>query len=297
MTERVDQQNCIKFCFKLGHLTVETIRMIKKAFKDDSAGEVQIKFWYQHFKNGWESVESDPCSGRPATSRTPENVEHMQAAINENRRLTVRELEEDLGITQTIVSEILTKDLGKKCLAVKFVPWLPSQEQKEFCAEGAEDLLETTNIDTDFLQMVITGDEVWVYGYDPETKAQSSQWKLPVSPCTKKAQQSWSNVKAMLTVVGSLPAEGCNKKKMAVLGKWWLAVSSQQCTCPFFSSHAGFFGKTSHHPGLSVPLQPRFGSLQHLASWKAKIAIEREEICECDSHTVHKVSQWRLTAD
>ena len=36
-----------------------------------------------------------------------------------------------------------------------------------------------------------------------------------------------------------------------------------------------FFGKTSHHPGLSSPLQPRFGSLRLLAFPKAKIAIER----------------------
>ena len=30
---------------------------------------------------------------------------------------------------------------------------------------------------------------------------------------------------------------------------------------------------------------------------KIKIAIEREEICEWDSHTVHKLSQRRLTAN
>jgi hypothetical protein len=35
------------------------------------------------------------------------------------------------------------------------------------------------------------------------------------------------------------------------------------------------------------PLQPRFGSLQLLAFPKAKIAIEKEEICECDGHTVN----------
>jgi len=72
---------------------------------------------------------------------------------------------------------------------------------------------------------------------------------------------------------------------------------SQQCAFPFYSSHASFFGKASHHPGLSAPIQPRFGSLQLLAFPKAKITVEREEICECDGHTVHKVSQWRLTAD
>jgi hypothetical protein len=41
-----------------------------------------------------------------------------------------------------------------------------------------------------------------------------------------------------------------------------------------------FFGKTSHHPGVSAPLQSRFGSLQLLPFPKAKIDIEREEICE-----------------
>jgi hypothetical protein len=57
------------------------------------------------------------------------------------------------------------------------------------------------------------------------------------------------------------------------------------------------FGKASHHPGLSAPLQPRFGSLRLLAFPKAKIAVESEEICECGGHTVHKLSQRLLTAD
>jgi len=46
----------------------------------------------------------------------------------------------------------LTEDLGKKCLVAKFVPWLQPEEQKEFCAEGAEYLLETTNNEPDFLK-------------------------------------------------------------------------------------------------------------------------------------------------
>jgi len=95
--------------------------MIKKAFGDDSMSEAQIKFWYRHFKNGQESFESDQRSGRPSTSRIPEYVERVRAAINENRRLTVRELEEDLGIPRTTVSQILTEDLGKKRVAAKFL--------------------------------------------------------------------------------------------------------------------------------------------------------------------------------
>ena len=75
-----------------------------------------------------------------------------------------------------------------------------SQEQKVFCAEVTQNLLETANRDPDFPKKVITGDESWIYGYDPETKAQSSQWKSPESPRPKKARQSRSIVKVMLTV-------------------------------------------------------------------------------------------------
>jgi len=74
------------------------------------------------------------------------------------------------------------------------------------------------------------------------------------------------------------------------------SASSRQCACPFYSSHASFFGKASHHSGLSAPLQPIVVSLRLLAFPKVKIAVEMEEICECDVHTVHKLSQRRLTA-
>ena len=68
----------------------------------------QIKVWHKCFEDGRESVERDPCFERPATSRTPENDECAWAAINKDQRLIVRELEADLGIPKTTVSEVLT---------------------------------------------------------------------------------------------------------------------------------------------------------------------------------------------
>ena len=63
--------------------------MTQKAFGDDAMSAAQIKLWHKCFKDGQKSVESDPHSGRPATSGTLENVEHIWAAINKDRRLTV----------------------------------------------------------------------------------------------------------------------------------------------------------------------------------------------------------------
>ena len=60
---------------------------------------------------------------------------------------------------------------GMKRVVAKFVPLFLPLEQKEHCAAVANDLTQTTTNEPDFLKKVITRDELWVYGYDPETKA------------------------------------------------------------------------------------------------------------------------------
>ena len=61
-------------------------------------------------------------------------------------------------------------------------------------------MLDSANSDPEFLNIVTTGDESWVYGYDPETKAESSQWKHSTYPRPKKSRHVRSNVKVILTV-------------------------------------------------------------------------------------------------
>jgi hypothetical protein len=60
--------------------------------------------------------------------------------------------------------------------------------------------LHCANEDPEFMKTVITGDETWVCGCDPETKVQSLQWKHSSSPRPRKAQWVWSKVKVLLTV-------------------------------------------------------------------------------------------------
>jgi hypothetical protein len=47
---------------------------------------------------------------------------------------------------------------------------------------------------------VVTGDESLIYGYDPETKQQSSQWKRSNSLRLKKVRQVKNKVKRMLII-------------------------------------------------------------------------------------------------
>jgi hypothetical protein len=60
------------------------------------------------------------------------------------------------------------------------------------------DLQEELKDDPRFLTTIVTGDEIWCYGCDPESEQQSSQWKSPNSPRPKIARQVHSSFKTML---------------------------------------------------------------------------------------------------
>ena len=62
------------------------------------------------------------------------------------------------------------QDLGMKHTVANCVLQLLLLEQKEYCAAVANDLIQTTTNEPDFLKKVITGDELWVYGYDLEQR-------------------------------------------------------------------------------------------------------------------------------
>ena len=71
-------------------------------------------------------------------------------------------------------------------VGAKFVPRLLTNDQKENRVEISQELLINANDNENFLKNFITGDETWVYGYDVETKMQSSQWTGKGPPRPKK---------------------------------------------------------------------------------------------------------------
>ena len=91
-----------------------------------------------------------------------------------------------------------TEELGMQRFAAKFVPRILTDDQKQQRVSVCTELRQLAPDDETFLSRVITGDESWVYGYDPETKRQSSQWKSPTSPRPKKARRVKSNLKSMI---------------------------------------------------------------------------------------------------
>ena len=92
--------------------------------------------------------------------------------MRENRRLTVRSIAEQVNIDRETVRKILTEDLDIRKVCAKMVPKELTEEQKQRRVTICQDLMERQE---DILGRVITGDETWLYQYDPETKRQSAQ--------------------------------------------------------------------------------------------------------------------------
>ena len=116
------------------------------------------------------SAESDPHWGRPSTSRNKERIAKVRTILRNNRRLTVREIADDCGISVGSYDVILDDDLHMKRVCAKFVPHSLTYDQCEQRQTIARDLFECSCEDVQFLKNTVTGDESWVYRYDLETK-------------------------------------------------------------------------------------------------------------------------------
>jgi transposase len=132
MDGKIKQCVCIKFCVKLSKSTTETLEMLCEAFREHSLSRAAVYEWHSRFKAGWVSVEDDECSGRPSTSKTIENVEKIRELIHEDHRWTIHEVTNTVGISYGICQEILTENLNMRHIAAKFVPWLLTNDQKQW---------------------------------------------------------------------------------------------------------------------------------------------------------------------
>ncbi|UYV81684.1 hypothetical protein LAZ67_20001963 [Cordylochernes scorpioides] len=184
--KKMDQITCVKFCLKNEIKCADAFRMLTVAYGEATLDRSNVYRWYKMFSEGREDVNDEERAGRPSTSTTDEKINEVEKMILTNRRITVREVAEGLNISIGSCHSIFINDFGMRRVAAKFVPKLLNCDQKQHRMNIANEMLDSVRDDPNLLQRVVTGDEAWVYGYDVETKAQSSQWKLPHEPSPKK---------------------------------------------------------------------------------------------------------------
>jgi AraC-like DNA-binding protein len=103
--------------------------MLREAYGDDALSQMTYE-WIKRFKNSRTSTDDDERSGRPSTSKSETFIAQVTKIIRENRRLSVREVAEEVGISIGSCHTILTEGLGIHRFSAKFVPRLLIDDQK-----------------------------------------------------------------------------------------------------------------------------------------------------------------------
>jgi hypothetical protein len=77
------------------------------------------------------SYDDDEHTGRPASCTAPETVAQIQQLSRQDRRWTVRDVAEEVGVGYGTSQRVLTEELGMHRVAAKFVPRILTDDQKQ----------------------------------------------------------------------------------------------------------------------------------------------------------------------
>jgi hypothetical protein len=125
--------------------------------------------------------------------------QQIEQRIRDYRRVTIDEIAVEFNMSHGSAYNIFHNDFGYRKVCSRWVPrqLLDDQkrEQQMICQEHLDHHAREGDA---FLHQIVTGDEFWVYHYEPESKRQLMQWKHPLSSANKKFRTQASAGKVML---------------------------------------------------------------------------------------------------
>ena len=164
-----EQRVYYKIRAQLGFPPTEIPADLQKVYGNGALKYATVCKWVHHFNDGRESIENDPRVGRPVSVLTEKNVATVKALIEEVACYTVQEIEVSSGIHSSSVLKILCERLG--------LPFLLTDKQKQSRVSLASHVIE--KYDKCYprrLEGIVTGDETWIYHFQPGSKAKDKVW-------------------------------------------------------------------------------------------------------------------------
>ena len=118
-----------------------------------------------------------------------------------DRQISVRRVADELGIPKSSVHEIMSNELGMRKVCTRWVPKLLTPLQRANRVDCCVELLRESEADpTSFFERIVTGDETWVYHYDPLSQLEAKVWKRRDEQTPTRVRQEKSIGKVMMIV-------------------------------------------------------------------------------------------------
>ena len=117
--------------------------------------------WVKVFKAGKFSVEDDTRPGRTKTSVTKANIAAEKIVVEQDARLSIKDIASCTGISEGSVQIIPKKRLDLRKVCARWVPHLLTEEQKTQCLKSARELLKTyKGCNSRVISNLLTSDEI-----------------------------------------------------------------------------------------------------------------------------------------
>jgi len=127
--------------------------------------------------------------------------QQVEQRIRDYRRVTFDEIAAAFNMNHGCAYNIDHNDPGYREVCSRWVRMQLSDDHKRARQTICQEHLDRHACEGDaFLHRIVTGDESWVYHYEPQSKRQSMQWKHPSSPANKKFKTQASAGKVVLTI-------------------------------------------------------------------------------------------------
>ena len=143
----------------------------------------------------------------------------MRQILSQDRRLTLRLIAEEFGISKDTAHTIVRDDLDKRKICSRFVPHKLTDEQKAKRMETSGHFIAMCDQDPLLLVNIVTGYEIWCYQFDPESKRQSMAWCSPTFPRPKKKKSRLQKCKAKTLLIAFCDNKSIIHKEFVPVGQ------------------------------------------------------------------------------
>jgi len=175
--QKFEHRSVIKFLVLEGQSPSSIYERMVAVYGDSAPSRTVVFDWVRRFKDGQLNIHDDPRCGRPITATDETNVKAVESLVVEDRRITIQQIADTLDISTGTVHGILHDQLQMRKVCARWVPHLLSPDQRYERVQASQELLARYSTEgNDFLFRIITGDESYIYYYDPESKQSSRQW-------------------------------------------------------------------------------------------------------------------------
>lgn len=184
---RRDVRVIIKFFVLLNKEPPEIHGLLQEGLQNHCPSIQTVRKWVSAIRDGREDMDDEQRPGRPECSTDEGHIQAVSDMLEEDRRIGCRRIADMLNISVSTAHRIVHDKLHRRKIVAKWVPHELTEQQRHTRVDTCISHLRRYRREgRRFLNRIITADETWVYGWEPQLKKATAEW---LSSGEKRPQQ------------------------------------------------------------------------------------------------------------